>query len=90
MKGRGHDPLANKLDTLLGTINVADGVFNDRNVLLLDDLYQSGVSHHASDPALRFLSLLHTALASTRAHLAERRGGVPESHALAPSADTNS
>ncbi len=37
-------PLANKLDTLLGTISVANGVFKDRNVLLLDDLYQSGVS----------------------------------------------
>lgn len=37
-------PLANKLDTLLGTITVADGVFNERKVLLLDDLYQSGVS----------------------------------------------
>jgi hypothetical protein len=37
-------PLAEKLDTLLGTIAVADGVFQDRKVLLLDDLYQSGVS----------------------------------------------
>jgi predicted amidophosphoribosyltransferase len=37
-------PLAQKLDTLLGTIAVADGVFQDRKVLLLDDLYQSGVS----------------------------------------------
>ena len=37
-------PLAKKLDTLLGTIKVADGIFTDRNVLLLDDLYQSGVS----------------------------------------------
>ena len=37
-------PLANKLDTLLGTITVADGVFQNRKVLLLDDLYQSGVS----------------------------------------------
>jgi hypothetical protein len=37
-------PLGQKLDTLLGTITVADGVFQDRKVLLLDDLYQSGVS----------------------------------------------
>jgi flavodoxin len=37
-------PLAKKLDTLLGTIEVTDGVFDGRNVLLLDDLYQSGVS----------------------------------------------
>jgi hypothetical protein len=37
-------PLAQKLDTLLGTIEVDDGVFTDRHVLLLDDLYQSGVS----------------------------------------------
>lgn len=33
-----------KLDTLLGTITVEDGVFKNRRVLLLDDLYQSGVS----------------------------------------------
>jgi hypothetical protein len=37
-------PLAHKLDTLLGTIEVVDGVFSGRKVLLLDDLYQSGVS----------------------------------------------
>lgn len=37
-------PLAQKLDTLLGTIEVEDGVFTDRRVLLLDDLYQSGIS----------------------------------------------
>lgn len=37
-------PLAQKLDTLLGTIHVDDGVFVNRNILLLDDLYQSGVS----------------------------------------------
>lgn len=37
-------PLANKLDTLLGTINVDVDVFKDRKVLLLDDLYQSGLS----------------------------------------------
>jgi hypothetical protein len=37
-------PLGQKLDTLLGTITVADGIFQDRKVLLLDDLYQSGVS----------------------------------------------
>lgn len=36
--------VANKLDMLLGTIAVAGGVFRNRNVLLLDDLYQSGVS----------------------------------------------
>jgi hypothetical protein len=37
-------PLAQKLDTLLGTIEVKDGVFTDKRVLLLDDLYQSGIS----------------------------------------------
>jgi hypothetical protein len=37
-------PLAEKLDTLLGTIEVDDGVFANRKVLLVDDLYQSGVS----------------------------------------------
>lgn len=36
--------LNQKLDTLLGTITVEEGVFTDRKVLLLDDLYQSGVS----------------------------------------------
>jgi hypothetical protein len=33
---------------------------------------------HASDPALRFVVLLRAALASGRAHVADRRGGVPE------------
>ncbi len=37
-------PLAQKLDTLLETIEVAAGVFTDKHVLLLDDLYQSGIS----------------------------------------------
>ena len=37
-------PLAQKLDTLLGTIEVEDGVFADRHVVLLDDLYRSGIS----------------------------------------------
>jgi hypothetical protein len=37
-------PGAHKLDTLLGTIEVDEGVFTDRRVLLLDDLYQSGIS----------------------------------------------
>jgi hypothetical protein len=35
--------------------------------------------HHASDPALRFVSLLRAALASGRAHLADRLGKHPES-----------
>jgi hypothetical protein len=34
--------------------------------------------HQASDPALRFLSLLQTALASGRAHLTDRNGGAPD------------
>ena len=37
-------PLAQKLDTLLRTIEVDDEAFADRKVLLIDDLYQSGVS----------------------------------------------
>ena len=37
-------PLAQKLDALLGTIGVEGGVFKDRRVLLVDDLYQSGIS----------------------------------------------
>jgi len=37
-------PLAGKLDTLLGTIEVDSGVFDKRQVLLIDDLYQSGIS----------------------------------------------
>ncbi len=34
--------------------------------------------HQASDPASRFLSLLHTAMASGRAHLTDRNGGSPD------------
>jgi hypothetical protein len=37
-------PLAQKLDTLLGTIAVDSGVFDGKHVLLIDDLYQSGIS----------------------------------------------
>lgn len=37
-------PLAQKLDTLLGTIAVDEDVFGGRRVLLVDDLYQSGIS----------------------------------------------
>ena len=33
-----------KLDTIRGTIEVKEGTFNDRVVLLVDDLYQSGIS----------------------------------------------
>jgi hypothetical protein len=35
--------------------------------------------HHARDPALRFVSLLRVALAGGQAHVADRRGRVPES-----------
>jgi len=35
--------------------------------------------HHASDPALRFVALLRAALAGGHAHVADRRGRVPES-----------
>lgn len=37
-------PLAQKLDTLLGTIEVDAVVFDEKHVLLIDDLYQSGIS----------------------------------------------
>ncbi len=37
-------PLAQKLDTLVGTIAVDAGVFDGKHVLLIDDLYQSGIS----------------------------------------------
>jgi len=37
-------PLAQKLDTLLGTIEVDASVFDGKHVLLIDDLYQSGIS----------------------------------------------
>jgi len=37
-------PLAQKLDTLLGTLKVDGGVFAGRKPVLLDDLYQSGIS----------------------------------------------
>jgi predicted amidophosphoribosyltransferase len=36
--------LAQKLDTLLGTIEVDKGIFEGKRVLLIDDLYQSGIS----------------------------------------------
>ena len=36
--------LADKFDTLAGTIEVDDNVFEGKRVLLLDDLYQSGIS----------------------------------------------
>jgi hypothetical protein len=34
--------------------------------------------HRASDPALRFLSLLRAAMVAGRAHVTERRGGLPD------------
>ncbi len=37
-------PLSEKLDTLLGTIEVDAEVFSKKHVLLIDDLYQSGIS----------------------------------------------
>jgi hypothetical protein len=37
-------PLAEKLDTLLGTIQADPDVFAGKHVLLVDDLYQSGIS----------------------------------------------
>jgi len=37
-------PMAQKLDTLLGTIEVDENVFTGKKVLLVDDLYQSGIS----------------------------------------------
>ncbi len=37
-------PMAQKLDTLLGTIEVDENVFSGKKVLLVDDLYQSGIS----------------------------------------------
>lgn len=36
--------VANKLDALLGTIGVDADVFHKKNVLLIDDLYQSGIT----------------------------------------------
>jgi hypothetical protein len=37
-------PLAEKLDTLLGAVEVEDGTFDGKRVVLIDDLYQSGIS----------------------------------------------
>ena len=37
-------PLGEKLDTLLGSIEVDADVFAKKHVLLIDDLYQSGIS----------------------------------------------
>ena len=36
--------LARKLDTLIGTIKVDEDIFEGKRVLLIDDLYQSGIS----------------------------------------------
>jgi adenine/guanine phosphoribosyltransferase-like PRPP-binding protein len=47
IKARGSiksTAVANKLDALLGTIEVDADVFHKRNVLLIDDLYQSGIT----------------------------------------------
>lgn len=41
-------PLAEKLDTLLDTIEVDAEVFSNKRVLLVDDLYQSGISMNYS------------------------------------------
>jgi predicted amidophosphoribosyltransferase len=40
--------LVRKLDTLLGTVGVDRGIYNGRSVLLIDDLYQSGISMNYS------------------------------------------
>jgi predicted amidophosphoribosyltransferase len=37
-------PLAKKIEAIQGTITVDGGPFQDRTVLLVDDLYQSGIS----------------------------------------------
>ena len=36
--------VAEKLETLMGTIEVDKDIFHKKNVLLIDDLYQSGIS----------------------------------------------
>jgi hypothetical protein len=47
-------PLANKFDTLRGTITIAEDVFRNRKVVLLDDVYQSGISmNHCGHLLLR-------------------------------------
>lgn len=49
-----------------------------RCVRALDDLIARQAKYHqASDPALRFLSLLRTALTCGRAHVSDRQGKVP-------------
>jgi len=46
----------------------------------LDELAALQAPHHqASDPALRFLSILQVALADGHAHVADRLGGMPDS-----------
>ena len=43
-KGLKGIPISQKLETLEGTIKVDGEVFKEKNVLLVDDLYQSGIS----------------------------------------------
>ncbi len=54
-----------------------------RNVKALGELLALQIQYHqAADPALRFVSLLRAALATGRAHVANRLGKAPESPAI--------
>ena len=50
----------------------------ERNEKALDQLGALQAKYQVSDPALRFVSLLRAALASGRAHVADRHGKAPE------------
>ena len=68
----------------IGAINTAESVeLQRRNAQALTELAALQTKYHqASDPALRFVSLLAAALASGRAHIADRSGKAPESPEL--------
>ena len=52
-----------------------------KNLEALDQLAAAQAKYQAADPALRFVALLEAALASGRAHVADRRGKAPENPA---------
>jgi hypothetical protein len=68
----------------VGAINAVErNALERRNMRALAEVANFQASYHCeSDPALRFLSLLRTALVSGRAHVAYRKGRQPQHPAL--------
>jgi hypothetical protein len=67
-----------------GAIDAEEQIgFADRGSQALDELAALQAPYQtANDPALRFVVLLQAALASGRAHVADRQGGVPAAASL--------